>query len=60
MDDVTKRAVRAKLFNFRSQVDGMVGMVDADVFDLQQLDNAVGCLCNQLLKSLADMMQDGP
>lgn len=60
MDDSTKRQVKAKLYNFKSQIDGLLGMVDADVFDLPALDRVLGSLSSQVLKSLADIEQDEP
>jgi hypothetical protein len=59
MDDATKRQVKAKLYNFKSQIDGLLGMVEGDVFDLQALDRALGAMCGQALKSLSDIQQDG-
>lgn len=58
MNEQQKKIIKAKLYNLRSGIDGMVPMVEGDVFSMQAFDNAMACLFNSFLKSVADVTQD--
>ena len=47
-NDYQKKAIKAKLFNFRSGIDGLIQMVDGDVLDKEQVSAGLICLFNKL------------
>lgn len=47
-----KKAVRAKLFNLRSAIDGLIQMVDADAMPVESVPEAVAALSSNCFDQL--------
>jgi hypothetical protein len=53
MDAETKKQVKAKLYNLKSQMDGMVGMVENGILDRSQVCDAVSTMAAKFCEEVA-------
>lgn len=52
MNDAQKRSIKAKLYNHKSGIDGIIQIVEGGVLDMKQTIDAVGTLSAKLMQDL--------
>jgi hypothetical protein len=57
VDEQTKKAVKAKLYNFKSFLDGKVQEVDAGLVDVNAVSRAVGMIAGNICSELDALTQ---